>query len=755
MHTANRLIYPLIAGTLWFLSAMLAAAATPTTERLVVPIKLDFPLLQHLMRNQLFDSPDGSAEILHDPAGCSRFLLSDPLLREQQRRLLIEARVEAEVGTTLLGTCTRLFDWHGRVEFLTEPVILAGARAVRLNIVSTRLYDPQGRLINSGRLWELANSQLQSLLSPYQVDLAPAIDQLDQLLPGILSRHSAQQLSRIAQSLSLKSIGVAEDGIAVEISLLIDRLPPSPQQEAVLSAAELQKLEARWQMMDAMLTFAVKHYAATTRLAELRTALLEILLDARYRLRDALAQPVSRQQDPVRHWFIDSWQRLGPVIRRIGLEDPAQDPMLLVSLLTANDALAALDRLGPSIGLEISVDGLRRLGRLLIDQPGVDPLYYDEAVDPELRRLFKLPPSPEPDESSGFNIDLWPIGNAWAGSVDERLKLWVPDRQELPQYLDLMQQLLMQSAGTVAKQEDLPASRLNLYQHLVLTTAWQESCWRQFVIEKDKVVPLRSGSGDVGLMQVNERVWRGFYDLQKLRWDIRYNADAGAEILLQYLLNHALKKGEHKHNGGADNLARASYAAYNGGPGAIARYRNPKTSTQAKKIDNAFWKKYRLVKQGKALQVADCLGGDAAKPASLSKKPTKSQAAESEPRRQATLSKQNQPKPSISAKSVALPKQRASDLDGLGKSWILAQPKHHFTLQLAVFSSLGAAQRFRADTPLSDIVAIAPLARDKAGQFVVLSGSYPTRAAADQAKQRHKKLKPWVRPFQDVQAALQ
>ena len=28
-------------------------------------------------------------------------------------------------------------------------------------------------------------------------------------------------------------------------------------------------------------------------------------------------------------------------------------------------------------------------------------------------------------------------------------------------------------------------------------------------------------------MQINERIWRGFYDPHKLRWDIAYNAGAG------------------------------------------------------------------------------------------------------------------------------------------------------------------------------------------------------------------------------------
>jgi septal ring-binding cell division protein DamX len=707
------------------------SAAAATTERLSIPIRLDYPMLQHLLQNQLFNTPDGRAEILNDPSGCSRIFLSDPKLEEQQPRLAIEARLEADIGAPLFGNCTSLFDWDGRVKFVAEPIIQAGAKALSLKILSTELYDAQGRLINSGRLWELANGQLQTLLSRYRVDLAPAIDELKRFLPEVLNRRSAGQLARIADSLRLGRIEVRDDDIRLEVDLQVERLPPEIRPEPTLGPAEMRALETKWRMMDAMITFAVKQYAGATRLQSLREALLEILLDARYRLRDALAQPVSREQDPVRHWFIDSWRRLGPILRQISLERPGREPMLLVSLLAATDALETLDRLGPSIGLDISVDGLRRLGRLLIDRHGVDPLHYDEAVDPELRRLFRLPSSPQPAEPSGFHIDLWPIGDAWAGGIEERLKLWVPDREELPEYLPLVRELLMQSEREVARREGLPTAQDKLYRHLVLTTAWQESCWRQFEVVKDKVVPLRSGSGDIGLMQVNERVWRGFYDLQKLRWDVRYNAEAGAEILLQYLLNYALKKGEQKHKGGMDNLARASYSAYNGGPGAIARYRSSKTGARGKKIDRAFWDKYRLVKQGRELQVAECLGGDSAELMAATNRPA------------------------AHSPAGTTPKRSASSPQNLGKDWILAQPSHHFTLQLAVFGSLDAAQRFRADQTRPDPLAIAPLGRDQAGQFVVLSGSYPTRSAADQARKRHRRLKPWVRPFQDIQAVLQ
>ncbi len=771
-------MHKIIAVFLVLLSA-LTLSSPVNAETVVVPIKLDYQLMRQLMRNQLFNTPDGSAEVLRDPSGCNKIFLTNPKLSEHQQKLEIKTYLKASIGTAVFGGCTNLFNWEGNARFLAEPVILPGARAVKLKILSIQLYNLQGELVNSGRLWELANAQLQSLLSRYVIDLNPSLDELNKLLPSILERRSAEQLNKITHSLHLAGITIETEGISVDLSMQIDRLPPSDQPEAVFSEEEMQQLEVKWQMMDAMLTLAVKHYAAATHLQVLREALLDILLDARYRLRDALAMPVSQVDDPVRHWFIESWQRLGPVLRQISAETPAQDSMSLISLLTAANVLEALDKLGPSIGLDISADGLRRMGRMLINQPGIDPLYYDKAVDPELRKLFNLPSSPEQGEPSGFNLYLWPIGKARAAIASERLNLWVPRKAELPEYLPLIREMLMASARAKAKEESLPAANSKLYQDLIMTAAWQESCWRQFVIEKAKVVPLRSKSGDAGLVQINERVWRGLYDIQKLRWDISYNAEAGAEILLKYLVDYALKKGEHKYRGGTDNLARAAYSAYNGGPSQISRYRNPKAASSAKKIDAAFWEKYRLVKQGNEYQVAECLGVEAASITSVAAKSpakrgkdnalTRSPASTPQPSKGTELlaarstspakqpiPSQSTPQTTRSTRNPATSQQQPSSIKVLlGKNWILAQPKGHFTLQLAVFSTTGAARKYITDTPLWDIIALAPLGKDNRGQYVVLSGSYPTRAEADKAKARYPKLKPWVRQFLDIRAALQ
>ena len=217
--------------------------------------------------------------------------------------------------------------------------------------------------------------------------------------------------------------------------------------------------------------------------------------------------------------------------------------------------------------------------------------------------------STEPDLSSWhLNFSFFP--RAHAAAPWESLKQWLPAKDKLHVYVPKVEKLLETVADEAQRQQKLDRAYRSLYEKLVLATAWQESCWRQFVVINQRIEPLRSSSGDVGLMQVNEKVWRGFYDLQKLRWDISYNGSAGSEILLSYLTRYAVKRGEHKHPGGAANLARASYSAYNGGPGQVGRYRSNTVAASHKKIDSLFWNKYQQVEAGKARNVAGCLGAD-------------------------------------------------------------------------------------------------------------------------------------------------
>jgi hypothetical protein len=240
--------------------------------------------------------------------------------------------------------------------------------------------------------------------------------------------------------------------------------------------------------------------------------------------------------------------------------------------------------------------------------------------DPALRDLFgfhdpaSLPddgarPPPVEDPATTEPESWWRLGPraAYASvpddlvTVGKRLDRWVPPPGELETYRQLVERLL----GLVAAREGRDVERrfATLYGHLVRAVAWQESCWRQFVERNGKVTYVASPTGDLGLMQVNWRVWRGFFDLEKLRWDIVYNAGAGAEILAQLLVRYGVKESTERF----ENAAYSTYSAYNGGPSAYRRYRQPKVARRLRIIDQAFRPKFDAMAAGRAGADVLCL----------------------------------------------------------------------------------------------------------------------------------------------------
>jgi soluble lytic murein transglycosylase-like protein len=163
-----------------------------------------------------------------------------------------------------------------------------------------------------------------------------------------------------------------------------------------------------------------------------------------------------------------------------------------------------------------------------------------------------------------------------------------------------MGHLLDLSAQRQIANDDAGARFQPVYKNLVLSAAWQESCWRQFILVNGRVRWLESSTGDIGLMQVNKRVWRGFYNIDRLKWDVLYNAGAGAEIL-DRMMGYSVGSGDSS----GDTMARSAYAAYNGGPGSLHRWRRHEPTDQ-RAIDNAFWEKYQAVKHGDSIDILSC-----------------------------------------------------------------------------------------------------------------------------------------------------
>nr|WP_305906798.1 hypothetical protein [Methylomarinum sp. Ch1-1]MDP4519504.1 hypothetical protein [Methylomarinum sp. Ch1-1] len=462
---------------------LLLSSQALQAETVKVPLQLDFPLLRQLVVNQLFPGEDVSTELLNDPNGCSSIVLSEPKLSEANQHLQILSRLDVSLAVKMLDRCVKLLDWQGYAQIISDPAIAPdNPRLLYLRVLDSHLISLDNERLSSGPIWDQARKQIHPWFKRFRLDLTSSIEELQDVLPLFLPRHTHAQLDSLLASLQIADLQVAANGIRGDLMFQLAPISLPQQPERPLTEQEQEQWQQKWQSMDALLTYAIKHYAAATELEELRLALFDILLDARYQLQEALQQ--NQTDDPLRHWFIDSWTRLIPVLQQISAKNPKHATLGLMTLVTASDALRTLDKLGPRFGLTISVDGLRRLARMLNHDREGAPLNYDQAEDPELLRLFRFPKAADVRGETAF--DLWPIGSAQAAAT-RPLNRWVPADDELAAYLLTVRDLLRDKAlSASANNGSLTSAQQAVFRKLLMATAWQESCWRQYVVKQKK-----------------------------------------------------------------------------------------------------------------------------------------------------------------------------------------------------------------------------------------------------------------------------
>jgi len=390
---------------------------------------------------------------------------------------------------------------------------------------------------------------------------------------------------------------------------------------------EARPLEAdeATRIWDAFLTAVLKQAGRDAQADELRTELFSVLLDDRY----AVIATAATNGDGVRwlgNHFQAAWPSIEPVLERVAAALPPEQAQAYREFVQGGRLWERARDHGLIGDQAVSSDALRKLARKLVPESAGDPIAWSADVDPELRAVFgfdaELPtPVPSPLLTApptamlpgplsllarmveGAGDWLVPSAHAAASGWDwhtlvTRLNDWIPNgKGEMREYLPMVLQMLDGTAHTLADKR-LPPEHFAVYRDLVTATAWQESCWRQYVKKAGQVAPIVGPGPSFGLMQINTRAWRGLYDAKGISSDIGYNGRAGAEILYQYMRRHAIRGKEHLEPGGDTNLARATYAAYNGGPGHLRRYRKPTTSARLRAVDNEFWQKFQAVEKG-------------------------------------------------------------------------------------------------------------------------------------------------------------
>ena len=606
----------------WLLCVLLSSNALSADE-VEIPLLAETVQIQTAIGGVLELDETGQSTLGLDL--CNRLELSDlAVVTEEEGQLAVSMGLTATTGARVLGACRGPAPWRGRLAMNLTPQVDASGLAIEFVPDSIELLRPDGSVgILSAPARVLADALVMPRLNTVQIDLAGPLNGLDEMIEQLLGPRRAPDVeSSLVQRTRIARLNTEEAGIRAWLAFQVRALDPANQVPAPsLDPSELAQWQTIEDEFDGFLTAIISTLARSTESHALRTELLGTLLDARHAIAEALTldDPAS---DPVRELFMTSWDRLRPLVSELeSLETPGLEvDFRLAAFMAGGDALRALDALGPDYGFEITRDGLRRLARLLLAEevpPSFTPLPLE--VDPEFRALFGLDASVEPvsttaelmrEIAAGLrSARTWLLPAAHASNVPpaEALRGLVPRLATLDDYLDLVASLLEEQASAwLAENDRLPDRMRERLDPLVRATAWKESCWRQLAGSTSDPQVLRSSVGAVGMMQINGRVWRSVYDLDRLSDEVDYNVNAGIEILTHYMVDYAIRRGEHEQPGGDDNLIKATYAAYNGGPSHLARYRREDTPARLRAIDNEFWRQYTSIKADQWPVISSC-----------------------------------------------------------------------------------------------------------------------------------------------------
>jgi hypothetical protein len=685
-----------------------ATAPAPIGAQVVkVPLIIDYLALSAAIRQQLFID-HGRMPLWNGSDQCQYLYAENPRFSRGGDNVKLEADGSLMIGAMVGSTCVSPIAWKGIIEAETLPYMGPNLQ-LKFRITDVNLYDQQHqKTLLAGRGFDLIKENYIPQIQTFTFDLSPAFHQFEDLIKAGAPTEVAERVSRTLASLRAEpELRAEDDGVRATLDFAIPQFAPVPTPSgppAQLTPQELAAFETQIDQWDSFLVFAVKQMGESSTDAQLRQDLLALLLDSRYRLIQALANPQAGGPDPIRLLFLDEWQRLGQVIREAAQRGVLGSQSLqFLSFISAGDALFTLDQMAPALGMRISADDLRRLARMIGPTQGKDPLGFSFDEDPELRKMFNLkeplssegpldtesevvetpipnespsseatgeetgeatgeatpeampsatnampsaaasplsaspaieetppatpsaplipPMSIKPDPSTSLlQLPFWILSPREADAAEiaptgpdtlaklqdlaTKLKRLVVSGTNAAEYRGDYDQLLQYGAQRELDEENVDPHFRPIYLKMVKATAWQESCWRQFIIDNNRITYLESSTHDIGVMQVNKYVWRGFYNISRLEWDVLYNSTAGMQILARLLDDLETRRGAFNAQN-PDEIARSVYAAYNGGPGAYRRWRTQEAKT-LRVIDTSFWEKYRSVQRGNQIDILTC-----------------------------------------------------------------------------------------------------------------------------------------------------
>lgn len=347
----------------WTVSVFSQAARAETYQ---IPLQIDYGLIKNALLHQLFTGKSQTAELWRDHQGCSFLKLSDPRIDGQNGQIRLQNRIQARMGSHAAGQCITLMDWNGEMQSWQKPMIDSSGKVLSFPVTKANAMDRQGRQLNIGQFQELITHFVTPKLDNLKVDLQESRSDIERNLAYYLPKENEAEINKILDTLVFSGVSVNSDTIAVKLAFSAPAQLTTQQNQRPFDPEEHMQWKAAWKPWDEFLAKTVEKASTDTESQELRDDLMAILLESRRAFDSALTDHNGQNGDPIREFFISTWERLAPKLKTLAKQLPEIQGLRYLTFIAATDVIYQLESIGSPLGLDISSEGFRRLGRMLI-----------------------------------------------------------------------------------------------------------------------------------------------------------------------------------------------------------------------------------------------------------------------------------------------------------------------------------------------------------------------------------------------------
>lgn len=347
-----------------------AASGLAAETKLTVP--MDYRLIRNVLINQLYTGAGETARVWKDGKDCSFLDLSNPQISGETGSVKIDNNIHARIGINLGGKCMPAFEWSGLLKTLQKPALDAAGDVLSFPVSSATATDANGQQLNINQLQDLINKVVQPKLAELKIDLNQSRNDIIKTLLPFIDANDTEKLQDTVNSLRFKQVQANEKGLQITVGFTgLKQKKSDIKPVAVFNADELQQWQAVWKGWESSLEAALNKPPLAKQAESDKETLREVMQEAGVAFEKGLTEPDAGDNDAVRAFFNDSWDKLAPLLRIASEQMPGAEGLRYLTLIAATDLMYEVEAISSPLGLDISANGLRKLARsYLAEQAG-------------------------------------------------------------------------------------------------------------------------------------------------------------------------------------------------------------------------------------------------------------------------------------------------------------------------------------------------------------------------------------------------